>query len=379
MGSGQEDDSVSLAKRSIDRFLGVIAKPKQTFEGIAQKPVPLMGLLIFGIALALSVGITFYVFSYKIHLSNSLQLPAPDPVGAYGGLVAPGVATADYAAMATQNVTFRLLFLLVVVGVAWLVAQVFKTKQSTFTTMLSAVGYAFAVMILGAAIVTPLSLIYPEQNTQISQVTYEGAVLSEVSLRGTFFHAATTGEPAPILSDLNNSRVNVSRLVSDHLKASEVESILTGLVLENVTVGGLSLKGNITVDKAVLSSIETEDWSGRLAVINASTALTSFGVIRDGKNYTWDQNRALETGDGWSPLLPAPGVVDVLLWFIPLGLRLWVIGLGSVAMYGIYGVGVPTDHSALARAAALLKLIVAPAVIVLVSLLLLPDMLFSPY
>ncbi|MDH5363007.1 MAG: hypothetical protein OEW84_06815, partial [Aigarchaeota archaeon] len=261
----------------------------------------------------------------------------------------------------------------------WLVAQVFKTKQSTFTTMLSAVGYAFAVMILGAAIVTPLSLIYPEQNTQITQVTYEGAVLSEVSLRGTFFHAATPGEPTPILSNLNNSRVNVSRLVSDHLKASEVESILTGLVLENVTVGGQSLRGNITVDKAVLSSIETEDWTGRLAVINASTALTSFGIIRDGKNYTWDRNRALETGDGWSPLLPAPDVVNVLLWFIPLGLRLWVVGLGSVAMHGIYGVGVPTGKSALARAAALLKLIVAPAVIVLLSLLLLPDMLFSSY
>ena len=375
MGSSQEDDSASFAKR----FLGVIAKPKQTFEGIAQKPIPLMGLLIFGIALALSVGITLYVFSYKIHLSNSLQLPAPDPVGAYGGLVAPGVATADYTAIATQNVTFRLLFLVVVVGVAWLVAQVFKTKQSTFTTMLSAVSYAFAVMILGAAIVTPLSLIYPEQNTQISQVTYEGAVLSEVSLSGTFFHAATAGEPTPILSNLNNSRVNVSRLVSGHLNASELESTLTGLVLENVTVGGLSLKGNITVDKAVLTSIETEDWSDRLTVINASTALTSFGVIRDGKNYAWDRNRALETGDGWSPPLPEAGVVDVLFWFVPLGLRLWVIGLGSVAMHGVYGVGVPTDKSALARGTALLKLSVAPVVIVLLSLLLIPNLLFSPY
>lgn len=375
MVSDEEGDSFSLARR----FLGVIAKPKQTFEGVALNPAPLMGVLIFGTTLALSVGITSYMFSFKIHVSNLLHVPAPDPVGAYGGIVAPGVATPDHAAIATQNVTFRLLFLLIVLGVTWLVAQVFKTKESTFTTLLSGLGHAFAVMVLGAAILAPVFLIYPEQNNQVTQVTYEGAVLSDVSLRGTFFHAATDEEPAPILSNLNNSVVGVQRAISDQLEASEVDSVLTGLVMENVTAGGLSFNGNITVDRAVLSSIETGDWTGRLSVINASRALASFGVIRDGSMYVWDRERALESGDGWSPLLPEPGLVDLLLWFIPLGLRLWIIGLSSVAVYGIYGVGVPADESPGARTVALLKLITAPAVVVVLSLLFFPNVLFSPY
>ena len=375
LGSDEQGNTASRAKR----FLGVIVRPNRTFEGIAQDPALPLGLLIFGISMALSVGLTLYLYSYRIHVSNLLQLPAPDPVGGYGGIIAPGVATPDYSAIATQDITFRLLFLLIVQGVAWLVAQVFKKKESSFNILLSAVSHAFAVMVVGAVVVAPLVLIYPEQNNQVAQVTYEGAVLSGVSFRGTFFHAASIGQPTAILSLLNSSRVGVSMAVSDQLDASEGESILTGLVIENVTVGDSSFNGNITVEKAVLSSIERDDWTDGLAVLNASRAVVSFGVVRDGTSYAWNRERAQETGYGWSPALPGPSAVDLLLWFIPLGLRLWVVGLGSIAMYWTYGVGVPTDGSTRARVIALLKLTIAPVAIVLLSLLFLPSVILSPY
>jgi len=375
LGSNEQGNTASRAKR----FIGVIVRPNRTFEGIAQDPALPLGLLIFGISLALSVGLTLYLYSYRIHVGNLLQLPAPDPVGGYGGIVAPGVATPDYSAIATQDITFRLLFLLIVQGVAWLVAQVFKRKESSFNILLSAVSHAFAVMVVGAIIVAPLALIYPEQNNQVVQVTYERAVLSRVSFRGTFIHAASMGQPTAILSQLNSSRVDVSMAVSDQLNASEGESILIGLVIENVTVGGSTFNGNITVEKAVLSSIERDDWTDGLAVLNASRAVVSFGVIRDGTSYVWNRERAQETGYGWNPALPPPNAVDLLLWFIPLGLRLWIIGLGSIAMYWTYGVGVPTDGSIRARVIALLKLTIAPVAIVLLSLVFLPSVILSPY
>lgn len=286
----------------LERFIGIIIKPRKTIDDIKERNGYIGGLIILISAIIVNIFWKIYLGSNKITLSNSLMIPIPNFI----------LSSLDIQTLITNTLIMFLISFAIFIGLFWLLAQIMKESEVSIIKFLNSILHSFAILLIGGLILICVVFAFPTLNFSFEKAIGINATINDVTMQGIFIEPIIIKGDSKAINLLNSTIMYSKEINAELLNASRGLVALYNASMKDVNIGDYYIEE-----------------------INASKIfLNNLNMSRFDMQYQYF-DFPLSNGEELSSI-PYFQVLNIVYFYLPKILWVWISILGALGLNRIY-------------------------------------------
>ncbi|GEM_PF-4386087 len=288
----------------LERFIGIIIKPRKTIDDIKERNGYISGLIIFISAVMINIFWKIYLGSNKITLTNSLMIPIPNFI----------ISSLDIQTLIMNTFIMLLISLGIFIGLFWLLAQIMKESDASIFKFLNSISYSFTIFLIGGLILVYVVFAFPTLNFSFEKAIGINATIHNVTLQGTFIEPIIIKGEAKAINLLNSTIIYSKEINAEFLNASRGLVALYNASMKDVNIGNYYIE-EINASKIFLNNLNMSKFDMQYQYFDFPLS-----------------NREELISTPWFQILNA------IYFYLPKILWVWITFLGALGLNRIYSV-----------------------------------------
>ncbi|MEM1574910.1 MAG: hypothetical protein QXF09_00975 [Nitrososphaerota archaeon] len=286
----------------LERFIGIIIKPRKTIDDIKERNGYIGGLIILISAIIVNIFWKTYLGSNKITLSNSLMIPIPNFI----------LSSLDVQTLIMNTFMMFLISFAIFIGLFWLLAQIMKESDASVLKFLNSILHSFTILLIGGLILICVVFAFPTLNFNFEKAIGINVTINNVTMQGIFIEPITIKGDSKAIKLLNSTIMYSKEINAELLNASRGLVALYNASIKDVNIGDYYIEE-----------------------INASKIfLNNLNMSRFDMQYQYF-DFPLSNGEELSSI-PYFQVLNIVYFYLPKILWIWITILGALGLNRIY-------------------------------------------
>jgi hypothetical protein len=288
----------------LERFIGIIIKPRKTIDDIKERNGYIGGLIIFISAIIINIFWKTYLGSSKITLTNSLMIPIPNFI----------LSSLDIQTLIMNTLIMLLISLGIFIGLFWLLAQIMKESDASIFKFLNSISYSFTIFLIGGLILLYVVFAFPTLNFSFEKAIGINATIHNVTLKGTFIEPIIIKGDIKAINLLNSTIIYSKEINAEFLNASRGLVALYNASMKNVNIGNYYIE-EINASKIFLNNLNMSKFDMQYQYFDFP----------------------LSNGEELTSTLCFQ-ILNAIYFYLPKILWVWITFLGALGLNRIYSV-----------------------------------------
>ena len=233
----------------LERFIGIIIKPRKTIDDIKEKNGYIGGLIILISTMIINIFWKTYLGSNKITLSNPLMIPIPNFI----------LSSLDIQTLITNTLIMFLISLGIFIGLFWLLAQIMKESEVSIIKFLNSILYSFTILLIGGLILISIVFAFPILNFSFEKAIGINASIYNASMQGVFIEPIIIKGDLKVINLLNSTIMYSKEVNAELLNASRGLVALYNASMKNVNIGNYYIE-EINASKIFLNNLNMSNF-----------------------------------------------------------------------------------------------------------------------